>query len=151
VDIRKTIIATALVFANIITPALALRDYKSLKGIKELAVVVASIDPEAEKEGLTKQQIQTDVELKLRMEGIKVAKHSGAPYLFIQITAAFMDPVNSYVYNISLDALAIGVIGRRKMVNFVRDHLKGELDRFINDYFSVNPIQAPTLEPKKQL
>ena len=44
VDIRKTIIAAVLVFANVITPALALRDYKSLKGIKEFAVVVASIE-----------------------------------------------------------------------------------------------------------
>ena len=45
---------------------------RSLKGIKGIFVFVEKLPNEVEKAGLRKDQINTDVELKLRMEGIKV-------------------------------------------------------------------------------
>jgi len=62
-------------------------DAKTLRGFKGVRVLVGSLEPEIEKEGLTVQQIQTDVELKLRLAGIKVltkeewSKEKGAPFL----------------------------------------------------------------------
>jgi len=44
----------------------------TLKGLHGVEVVVENPGPEVEKHGLTRQQIQTDVELKLRLAGIKV-------------------------------------------------------------------------------
>ena len=47
-------------------------DRKSLRGLKGIAVVVEALQPEAERDGLTKSQIKTDIELKLRQAGIHV-------------------------------------------------------------------------------
>jgi hypothetical protein len=44
----------------------------SLSGINGIHLYVQSLDPEIEKEGLTKKQIQTDIELKLRMAEINI-------------------------------------------------------------------------------
>jgi hypothetical protein len=50
---------------------------KTLRGFNTLKVVVESLDPEMERSGLTKEQIQTDVEIKLRKAGFNV-KGKGA-------------------------------------------------------------------------
>src|ERR1017187_384283 len=47
-------------------------DTQTLKGIQGLGVVVEDINSEAERAGLHRTDIQTDVELKLRLAGIKV-------------------------------------------------------------------------------
>ena len=44
----------------------------SMRGIEGVGVVVESLDPEVERAGLTKHQLQTDVELQLRKAGIRV-------------------------------------------------------------------------------
>ena len=44
----------------------------SLKGIKGLRVTVETLNPSIEADGLREYQIRTDVELKLRLAGIKV-------------------------------------------------------------------------------
>lgn len=45
---------------------------ESLKGLKGVNVLVDNLKPDIEKDGLKTSSIQTDVELKLRMAGIKV-------------------------------------------------------------------------------
>ena len=45
---------------------------KTLQGFNTLKVLVESLDPEMERLGLTEEQIQTDVELKLRKTGFNV-------------------------------------------------------------------------------
>lgn len=45
---------------------------QSLKGLQGIGVVISPIDPDFERDGLSKDQIQTDVELQLRKVGIKV-------------------------------------------------------------------------------
>jgi len=62
---------------------------ETLRGLNFLLVQVESLKPEIERDGLTESQIQTDVELKLRLAGIKVVNEQewgnekGRPCLYI--------------------------------------------------------------------
>ena len=51
---------------------------ETLKGIKGVKVVVENLSEDATKGGLTKEQIQTDVEVKLRTAGIRIYDQSTA-------------------------------------------------------------------------
>jgi outer membrane lipoprotein-sorting protein len=66
-------------------------DRETLKNLKGVHVHVQDLNQDIEQAGLSKDQIRTDVELKLRLAGIKVltlVEHyegKGAPYLHIYI------------------------------------------------------------------
>lgn len=134
---------------------------KSLQGIKGVMVVISDIKPEFEKGGLTKKHIQKDVELKLRMAGLKVlswgerSKTPGMPYIsvvpYIIKTASGM-----YVFNVTLslaqriylernsklitaatwDYLATGFT---QNLDDIRSKIKDLVDIFLNEWLSVNP------------
>ena len=63
----------------------------TLKGLRGVEVVVGSLEPEIEKYGLTKQQLITDVELRLRQNGIRVLSEqewlstAGYPILYVSV------------------------------------------------------------------
>ena len=77
-----------------------------LLGIKEFAVLIENLPPEIKREGLTENIIRTDVELKLRLIGIKVItwgerlKVPGAPYLYVSANIIKFKP-RGYIYNIT--------------------------------------------------
>jgi hypothetical protein len=48
----------------------------TLKGVPTVDVVIEKIDSDAERDGLSRSQIQTDVELRLRQAGITVVPSS---------------------------------------------------------------------------
>ena len=50
----------------------------TLRGLNSVFVLVEEVDPEIERDGLTASQIKTDVELKLRLAGIKVFSRAEA-------------------------------------------------------------------------
>ena len=145
-------------------------DYKeTLRGIKSIKVgILGSIKPEAEKFGLTKDKIQTDVELRLRMAGISVIS-SGEPfttsepaYLFVSISMS----CNQFEYfaygvmvsvaekvnlerNPNLSCLGntwwlqgIGGSSGKEIERVVRNSVKDLVDEFLNDYLAVNPKQV---------
>jgi len=144
-------------------------DRKSLRGLKGIAVVVEALQPEAERDGLTKSQIKTDIELKLRQAGIHVLtteesfKTPGSPYLYVNINTTKTDVLygafSTYAFSLQ--------VALKQDVTLTRDSdLKGSattwethalgtvgannlqdtrrvlgdlLDRFINDYLAENP------------
>jgi hypothetical protein len=63
----------------------------TLRGIEGVNVAIESLEPEVERAGLVRQQIETDVELRLRKAGIRVLTEEerqgtpGAPYLYINV------------------------------------------------------------------
>jgi len=63
----------------------------TLKGLQGVHVLVESLNPEVEKYDLTKQQLQTDVELRLRQNSIKVLSEEellstpGKSYLYVNV------------------------------------------------------------------
>jgi hypothetical protein len=58
-------------------PLTFVNERESLRGQKAVGVLVASIHPDAERDGLTREQLQTDVELRLRKAGIPMRGDEG--------------------------------------------------------------------------
>jgi len=139
----------------------------TLKGLKGVWVVIGELDQDAIADGLTKQQLQTDVELRLRKVGIRVVltqdesrKMPGAPILHVSapmmksesglyaysICAELIQGValardtNIFVLGTTWSTQEIGTVGKNKMVQSVRGAVGDLVDEFINAYLSVNPI-----------
>ena len=142
------------------------QERQTLKGIKSVDVFVLDLSPDEMSDGLSVSQIKTDVELRLRLAGIKVDPTSSirlyvAPNL-VKVAATRIGNATLeayYGYNIDVECdqpvivvatgrLASGktwststvaTVGRRAMSKEVRESIGGQVDRFINSYLSVNP------------
>ena len=140
-------------------------DIESLRGLKGVYVMIGDLKPDIEEDRLEKEQIQTDVELKLRLAGIKVLtreeyeKELGRPYLYVS-GISMKREIGSHVFNTQVELVQqvqltrntkislttktwstsdIGYVGEKDVANYVRDAIKDGVDEFINDYLSVNP------------
>jgi len=140
----------------------------SLKGLRGLSVVIENLQPAAERGGLSREQLQTDVELWLRQAGIPVVsqdeslKAPGSPYLYVNINTAKTETLGLFatlVYAIQVavrqdvdlrrdPALMVtattwstGMVGALGADNLqsVRGALNDLLKTFINDYLAENP------------
>ena len=161
----KCIIMTVLFFlvANVYAQR-GTGKIESLRGLKGVYVFVEYLYPDIEKDGLRKDSIQTDVVLKLQLAGIKVltrkefVKEPGRPYLYINVNSVKNESF-SYVYYIEVDLIqkvflardpktrtfgtttwrkvGMGIVGEQK-ADDIRDNIKDLVDKFINDYLSVN-------------
>lgn len=137
----------------------------TLRGLRGVKVSIDSFIPEAQ-EGLTLNQLQTDVELRLRKAGIRVLtdqewlKTPGMPALYVIVPTHKTD-IGLYAVSIrvkfrqsvtlvrqpnSPSVLAgtyetntyIGVIGTKRLRE-LRDRVADQVDIFINDYLAENP------------
>jgi hypothetical protein len=130
----------------------------TLKGIEAVAVVVEDTNADAARDGLTRDQLQSDVEQRLRQAGITVDNHA------LGVLAVFVNTLKIesgfYAYairvqfrqwvrmerNLTIAALAstweassvVGVIGTRALRD-VRGSVRDRVDQFINAYLEQNP------------
>jgi hypothetical protein len=136
----------------------------TLRGLKGVYVAVEDLDPEIERDGLTRDQIHSDVELKLQQAGIKVLskeewkREKGSPYLYVN--AHIMKVMNGvYIFNITTEFIqevrlvrnsdikapaaiwSAETLGISDHVRDVRDPARDRVDKFISAYLSVNPRQ----------
>jgi hypothetical protein len=144
---------------------------KSLKGLTGVEVAVTPLDSDAIKDGLSEAQIQTDVELRLRMAGVKVLtseemlKAPGMPTLRVFVNTIKREELYSYSAEVYLEQNvrlardpadlfiaqtwncgAVGRVGSHNL-NQIRDIIKDEVDKFINAYLSVNPKDPQNENP----
>jgi hypothetical protein len=137
----------------------------SLKGLQEIFVLIEELSPAFKELGLTEYQLRTDVELKLRMAGIKVVsekdKVPGTPFLYVktwgersknlpdsfsilfvielqQKVFLFRIP-NSLLWAPTWSLTQWGLIPDREFSQRIRATVKDSIDMFINAYLSVNP------------
>ncbi len=144
-------------------------EQESMRVLKSVFLIVEELKPDIEKDGLHKSSIQTDVELKLRMAGIKVLtkeeslKEPGMPILSVLVASiqkefryafryAFVVRVQ-LVQNVFLardpKIFCLGATTWRNdlkigtvgadNVRDIRNIVKDEVDVFINDYLEMNP------------
>ena len=135
---------------------------KSLKGITGFYVSVEQLDNAIEKEGLTTDQIRTDVELKLSTAGIQVftkeqASHaSGKPLLRVDLAIGSKQGLYPYALDIGARQMvrlerdpavtvyattwSVGSAGIAGLLS-VRDTVKDLLDEFLNAWLLENPRQ----------
>jgi hypothetical protein len=144
---------------------------KTLRGLSGVGVRVERMPPEAEQAGMTRRQVQTEVEQRLREGGVRVhtppelLSAFGRPALVvtIQITPAEHEPRELYGVHITValkqqvllernmampaveaatwEVVALGVV-RRDAWPRVREDVATLVDRFIHAYRSVNPAPA---------
>ncbi len=136
---------------------------KGLRGLKGVYVSMKNLSPDAIEFGITKDQIQTDVELRLRLAGIKVLtkeemiKTLGEPCFYWEIIAKktylerFIFTIMIYLYQdvivkqnllegqgitwLNLQVISAG----KKDLHYVRNCVKDMVGEFVNDYLAANP------------
>jgi hypothetical protein len=150
-------------FGSFVFASDSARCRETLRGLKGVLVEIESIEPEIEQDGLTKAQIQTDVELKLRLAGIKVLseeewqKEKGRPFFYVCAHVRKYKVLSSYVFNIDIQlnqdvylerylnfkigapTWSVSCLGIISDLNDIRNVVKDKIDIFINAYLSVNP------------
>ncbi len=105
--------SVSIVSAQTYTP----NDRDTLAGIRVMAVIVERLDFEIEAEGLTLNQIQTDVELRLRRAGIRVEKGPLLPYLYINLNALKHKSLPMFAYSLGVDFNQNVILERDKTVS----------------------------------
>lgn len=164
--------ALAALIAFTLAPPILAQDSvlarESLRGLPAAVfVLIENPPPELESDGLFRAQLQTDVELKLRLAGIKVLTREqhlvqdedGRPYLYLSINSvkrqsgfyslcidiSLMQDVRlvrnfQLVYGVSTWSKgSVMTVGENRLRQAVRDDVKDRVDEFINAYLSVNP------------
>jgi hypothetical protein len=148
---------------------------ETLRRLEGVRVLVEDFTPEVGRDGLTRQQVQTAVERRLRTAGIQVlterewATTPGNPYLAVRVNARQTTGELSglYAYAIAVEFKQTAVLVRDSDLRAMgaatwsvgasgsvdRDHLRqigaavdAQIDHFITAYRSVNP--APTVDPE---
>jgi hypothetical protein len=138
----------------------------SLRGLPGIFVLVQRLNPELEAEGLTKEQIESDVESRLRMSKIgllskeQYSKSSVAPFLHVvpAVLRVKLGTTSLYAYTVivrlsqrvhlvrnpEIETSAFtwtseGTYGAVRSVGDIRTKIADEVDKFISAYISVNP------------
>lgn len=134
----------------------------SLNGIEGVRVLIEDFEEHEKSAGFDTRTFQTDVELKLRLAGIKVLTEKewldtiGAPRLYLNVNT--LNPIagKNSPYRIGLEfkqsvrlvrdssiwvsgatTWSDGYVGNGG-ITYVRDSVKDNVDRFINAWLSVN-------------
>jgi hypothetical protein len=144
----------------------------SLQGLPGVYVLIESLKPEAERDGLTKAHLRTEMELRLRKAGIRVLTREewfatpGSPCLYVNVNLLKDSFYHVYSYNILVELNQDAYLARDSSHSWattwkkgglgsvsiadlrrVRDNVGDEVDAFINDYLSVNPRAVPSPSP----
>ena len=138
----------------------------TFRGLKGVGVLVEKLPPEVEQEGLKRDQLQMEVESKLRTAGVKVLTKEeafntpGEPFLYININVNIAK-TESEIYPYSIDLLLIqkvsllrdpkltsyaitwstggvGSIGKQ-ILSQLRENVEAMVDVFIKAYLAENP------------
>ena len=137
----------------------------TLRGLTELSVLVEYLPDEIERDGLNRDQLKHDIELRLRGAGLRVlttaetAKAPGAPYLYLMVYAVTSPSINLQGYGVVLvlkqlvqlsrfpatelfattwDGPALpSVLGPPK-AGEIRSRIFDAVERFLIDYQAVN-------------
>jgi len=157
------VVASALLLLTVpAQPADPPEHRASLKGIPAIKVVVESLDRQAERDGLTEDQLQNDVELRLQKAGIRVTsslEEAGSSYLYLCV-GTVKHPSGLYAFNITLVFKEVVILERNQDVRLfsttwsandklgtvgayklpeVRGAVVDKVDKFIYAYLEQNP------------
>ena len=132
----------------------------SLKGIPAVRVLVEMREPEEDWKGLTRPQVRTEVEERLRRAGIAVTTERGTPYLYVNVEAVKDTALQVYGYIIDVELRqaarvmrnpdivvfadtwsihSIGTVGEADLAHHLRVKLSTHVDLFVDAYLAMNP------------
>ncbi len=170
----QSIAITAVVLAAGASPSTLLRagdrlteKQWSLAGIKTVCVSVVGVTDEVKKVGLSAEQIEKDVEEKLKEIGIKVVseedaeKLPGKPSLYVNISARKRERVAAFMFHTDVGVLQevelvrdpmirimsitwtkgrIGECPSRGLVKAMDETINYLMEEFCKDYRKANPV-----------
>jgi len=160
---RIAVLATAIALVFLYAIPLAFAEDKeitrlTLRGIKEVNVVIESIEPEIQNLGLTQAQVKADVEAKLREANIAVSPdiERGRPAVYLYVQVIRPEKISRLFYSISLsllqnvvlerdpnvktntDTWVVRMLGMSSGTEAIRSDIRSALDQFIEDYRKAN-------------
>ncbi len=138
----------------------------TLRGLREVSVLVEYLPDDVEREGLSREHLTRDIEVRLRQAGLRVltiseiANSPGAPYLYVAVYPITGPSVNLNAYAIGLTLKQLVQLSRNPTTEFfattwegpaspsslsaprvldIRARVSDAVRRFIIDYQAVNP------------
>ena len=163
---KKRIVVSAVVLGilTIATHAMAhlsAADRELLRGLDGFRLAVDRIRPDVERDGLFRSTLREDMELRLRMGGIKVLseeeseKNPDAPYLYLYVDAlkcslgyvykirlSLMEPVKLIRNNAKVSATVLRIpdeLGITSNLSEIRDAAVDFVDEFVKAWKAANP------------
>lgn len=137
----------------------------TLRGLSDISVLVEYLPDDVEREGLNREHLQRDIEVRLRQAGLHVltiselANSPGAPYLYVAIYPITTPSVNFNAYAVALTLkqlvqlsrhpttelfattwegpMHLGSLGDARVLG-IRNKILDAVGRFIVDYRDVN-------------
>jgi hypothetical protein len=164
----KIILSFLLIVTFQQTNATHQQEQASLRALSGVFVLVEKIRAEMESDGLTHDQIQTDVELRIRKAGIRVLTQKDMlntedqPYLYINVQSIKNNSTRIYAYSLEVSLEQNVQLVRKttssngtpfsactwkrsqvgiipvSQVRDVRDYIADYADQFINDFLAAN-------------
>jgi len=142
---------------------------ETLRELPGVSVLLEALDPDVERWGFSTQQLQTDIELRLRRAGVPIRPAKGEPFLHVWLSLTSHSTMpRFYAYYLGVSVLqsawlerqpailaslvatwevkAMGTVGQAHL-NDLRSDILGFVDQFINAYYAVNPDHAPIQSP----
>jgi len=137
----------------------------TLRGLKEISVLIEYLPDDVEREGLNREQLQRDIEARLRQAGLRVLTLSevtnspGAPYLYVAVYPIIGPSVNVNAYAVALTLKQLVQLSRNPTTELfattwegplhfgslsdskvfdIRSRIFDAVGRFIVDYREVN-------------
>lgn len=115
-----------LIISLFIHPLIGYSQREPLKGIQGIYVSIEQLHPDAKELGITRESLKTEVELKLRLAGIRIDNSreellklatTATPYLYVNLNIknSTVGGVNIYTYNISISLIDKVYIARNSM------------------------------------
>ena len=138
----------------------------TLRGLREVSVLVEYLPDDVEREGLSREHLKRDIEVRLQQAGLRVlaiseiAKSPGAPYLYVAVYPITGPSVNLNAYAVGLTLKQLVQLSRNPTTEFfattwegpappsllsaprvldIRTRISDAVGRFIIDYQAVNP------------
>jgi hypothetical protein len=161
---RIVVSAVVLMILTISTHAMAhlsTADRELLRGLDGFRLAVDRIRPDVERDGLFRSTLREDMELRLRMGGIKVLseeedeKNPDAPCLYLYVDAlkcslgyvykirlSLMEPVKLVRNNVKISATVLRIpdeLGITSNLSEIRDATGDFVDEFVKAWKAVNP------------
>ena len=137
----------------------------TLRGLKEISVLVEYLPDDVEREGLNREHLQRDIEVRLRQAGLhvltisEVANLPGAPYLYVAVYPIIGPSINVNTYAVALTLKQLVQLSRNPRTELfattwegpihlsslsdsrvldIRSRIFDAVGRFIVDYRDVN-------------
>ena len=137
----------------------------TLRGLKEISVLVEYLPDDVEREGLNREHLQRDIEVRLRQAGLhvltisEVANSPGAPYLYVAVYPITGPSININTYAVALKLKQLVQLSRNPSTELfattwegpihfgslsdsrvldIRGRIFESVGRFIVDYREVN-------------